>query len=59
MKACASQQVGEGGKKMVALLLLAQGDNSMVVTQKRVRAKKSGKEPKRNKVRCHGTIMVL
>ena len=49
MKACASQQVGERGK-MVALLLLAQGENSMVATQKRVRAKKSGEEPKRNKV---------
>ena len=50
MKACASQQVGEGGKKMVALLLLAQGDNSMLTTHKRMRAKKSGEEPKRNKV---------
>ena len=58
MKACASQQVGEGGKKMVALLLLAQGDNSMLATQKRVRAKKSGEEAKRNKVRIHGIIYV-
>ena len=60
MKACASQQVGEGGvaKKMVALLLLAQGDNSMLTTQKSVRAKKSGEEPKRNKVRIHGTMLV-
>ena len=51
VKACASQQVGEGGKKMVALLLLAQGDNSRLTTQKRMRAKKSGEESKRNKVR--------
>ena len=58
MKACASQQVGEGGKKMVALLLLAQGDNSMLTTHKRMRAKKSGEEPKRNKVRIHGTMLV-
>ena len=50
VKACASQEVGEGGKKMVALLLLAQGDSSMLTTQKRMRAKKSGEEPKRNKV---------
>ena len=46
----ASQQVGEGGKKMMALLLLAQGDSSMLTTQKNVRAKKSGEKPKRNKV---------
>ena len=59
VKACASQQVGEGGKKMVALLLLAQGDNSMLATQKRVRAKKSGEEAKRNKVRIHGIMLVL
>ena len=53
MEACASRQVGEGGKKLVALLLLAQGDNSMLAT------KKSGEEPKRNKVRIHGTMLVL
>ena len=59
VKACASQQVGEEGKKMVALLLLAQGDNSMLATQKRVRAKKSGKEPKRNKGQHHSTMLML
>ena len=53
VKACASQQVGEGGKKLVALLLLAQGDNSMLATQK------SGEEPKSNKVWIHGTMLVL
>ena len=60
VKACASQQVGEGGvaKEMVALLLLAQGENSMLTTQKSVRVKKSGEERKRNKVRIHGTMVL-
>ena len=60
VKACASQQVGEGGvaKEMVSLLLLAQGDNGMLTTQKSARAKKSGEEPKRNKVRIHGTMFL-
>ena len=50
VKACASQQGGEGGVAMVALLLLVQGDSGMLATQKRERVKKSGEETTKNKV---------
>ena len=44
---------------MVALLLLVQGDNSMLATQRRVRVKKSGEESTKSKVCVYGNVLVL
>ena len=44
---------------MVALLLLIQGDNDMLATQRRVRAKKSGEESTKSKVCMYGNVLVL
>ena len=44
---------------MVALLLLVQGDSSMLATQRRVRAKKSGEETTKSKVCMYGNVLVL